>query len=474
MNKRSSIVTILCAAGILCVIGCYPKHIVWTPDGQQAAIWNDQGLFFCDAQGGLSSMKMAGVCGVEWAPDGRHLAIVKDIYAQQWKEVEAKIPRELREDLVRYAKTLFDVKDQAQWEEGTQLLLEQHKISKNEIQGVKLYIRDNRPRGFPVKLIESWQNECDFHCYSLQVGQWNNDKFSLGKTLYASAQRIYEHRFSSNGRMLAFTTAYPKFDDDEAEEDRNIHSLWVADTESGQVALVDTNVALFPDWDAAGTSLVYVRSMDRIKSAYALGTLLQAEVCDENGALIGKPSPPKALAGLIANEHTKLRCLSDGRIIFSSMEMTLPFVEKDMPNPPQFFVLDAKRQATISHLIPRGVLPHMYDYNISFFEVSPDETKLAFPDNDGRVGVLSIATGEFKVLQETNLEGVCTVPVWRTPRDLCYAAGPVKGLFSKGPFNRVVLHGCQEDGTWDDPRCISKDWSTTAKTGWLEPHEKKD
>ena len=474
MKKRLNIILVLSVISALCVTGCYPKHIVWTPDGQRAAIWNNQGLFFCDAQGTLSAKMVDSVVGAEWAPDGEHLVIVRDIYALQWQDVESHFPRTLREDLVGYANAVRDVKDQSQWQARTRGLIETHQISNNEIRGIKLYIRDNTPTGFPAKLIDTWQNECDFHCYALQVGLWKDKKVSIQKTLYSSAQRIYEHRFSSKGRVLAFTTAYPKDDADEAEENANIHSLRAVDTQTGQVVLVDTNVALYPDWDAAGTSLVYIRSLDSVKSAYTVGTLLQAQVCDANGVLVNEViSPPVPLAGLVANEHSRVRCLSDGRIVFSSMEVTLPFVEKDIPGPHQFFMLDTQRQATIISLIPRSVLPQMYDYNISFFEVSPDETQLSFPDNDGRVGVLSIAGGDFQVLQALDLNGVSTVPVWRFPNDLCYVAAPVKGLFSKGAFKQVVLQACAQDGTWHDPRAISQDWPSTAKTGWLERDNKQ-
>jgi len=458
---------LLATSVCVCGTGCYPKHIVWTPDGQQAAIWNNQGLFFCDAQGTLSPKMVDSVVGAQWAPDGEHLVIVRDIYARHWNDVETDFPQTLRQDLMRYAKTVFNVKTQTQWQEETQALINKHMISDNEIQGIKLYIRDNTPKGFPADLIETWQDECDFHCYSLQIGLWKEKSFSIQKTLYSSAQRIYEFRFSSKGRLLAFTTAYPKADDDEDEENPNIHSLWVADIETGQVVLIDTNVALYPDWDAAGTSLVYIRSLDTIKSAYRLGTLLRSQVCDANEVLVDERlSPPAPLAGLIANEHTKLRCLSDGRIIFSSMEVTLPFVGKDIPGPPQFFMLDAKRQATIIGLIPRGVLPQMYDYNLSFFEVSPDQTKLCFPDNEGRVGVLSITTGEFQVLQNTNLDNVSTVPVWRFPSDLCYVAAPKDGTM------QVVLQENTSENTWNEPRSISQGWPHMAKTGWLEQDDK--
>ncbi len=114
------------------------------------------------------------------------------------------------------------------------------------------------------------------------------------------------------------------------------------------------------------------------------------------------------------------------------------------------------------------MLRQMYDYNTSFFEVSPDESQLSFPDNDGRVGVLTMRTGEFEVLQKVNLDSVSTVPVWRYPSDLCYVSPPAEGLFSKGAFKQVVLQTRGPDGRWNAPRVISQAWPKSAKTGWLE------
>ncbi len=455
--------TFLCVCACISITGCYPKRIVWSPDGQTAAICSDHGLFFANAQGTLGTRMYDRVVRAQWFPDSKHLAIVNDLYALTWNDVEDKIPENQWEVLVRYARALDHVKDQAQWQAEISRLRNKYGISENEIRGIKLYIRDNKPGSFPTELIDSWQDECDFHCYSLRIGLWQKNTFSITKTLFSSPQQIWDIRVSPKGRVLAFTTIYTKKQDG---EDHNIHSLWVADAEKNKVILLDTNVTLYPDWDAQGTSLVYIRSLDNIS---AIGTLLLSPVCDQRGILLSDSlSPPVPLTGLVVNEHAKVRCLSDGRIIFSSVEITLPFIQDDIPRFPQIFILDTKQQATITRLIPRSVLPQINGYNLSFFEVSPDESTLAFPDDKGRVAALSLSTGEFIVLQNADLDKLSAIPVWRYPSDLCYVDKPAKILRTTNAYKEVVLRTITPDNRWGNPRSISQNWSDTAKNEWLQ------
>jgi hypothetical protein len=367
---------------------------------------------------------------------------------------------------VRYAQELCHVTDKAQWQAKKNQLLNKHMISKNEFRGIKLYIRDNTPKDFPAELIDSWKDECDFHCFSLRIGQWQENTFSVKKTLFSSPQNIWDIRVSPKGRLLAFTTIYAK---KEIDEDRSIHSLWVADAETDKVVLLDTNVSLYPDWDAQGTSLVYIRYLG---SDSAIGTLLLSPICDERGILLSDSlSPPVALAGLVTTEHAKVRCLSDGRILFPSFELTLPFVQNSTPGFPQFFILDIKRQATITRLIPRSVLPQVKGYNLGFFELSPDESTLAFPDDNGRVAALSLATGDFVVLQDADIDKVSAVPVWRYPSDLCYIDKPLNELGAKDVYKQIVLRTIMPDKSWGNPRSISQNWPDLAKTEWLQQEE---
>lgn len=450
--------------------GCLPKHIVWTPNGQTAVIWNDHGLFFCDAMGNISSNVCDNVVRAAWFPDGERLALEVSTHVTSWQEAGAKMPQKLRDDLQRYAQGLLEVKDETQWQTGLNELRETHDISDNEIRGVKMYIRDNAPDHFPGELLDAWQGQCDYDCYSLQIGVWKGRQFSRTKTLFSTGQRIWDFRFSRHNRTLVFTTGYA-----EDNIDDHVFSLWAADTETDQVVLLDNHVAAYPDWNTDGTSLFYVRSIGTGKTNHVIGTLLKSRLCDNRGALIkGDLEPPTALAGLVVSEFTKVRCLSNDRVMFSSMEVTLPVAGDELSEFTQLFLLEPKQPATIIRLIPGDVLPQTQGYLMNCFEVSPDETQVSFPDNSGRVAVVSMATGELTILQAADLGNPTTVPVWRYPRDLCYVDKSANGLLEKEAYTQVVLREITQEQGWSAPRSISRDWPKDAHKGWLEMKNTKD
>jgi hypothetical protein len=291
----------------------------------------------------------------------------------------------------------------------------------------------------------------------LRIGTWDGKNFSIGQPLWGSPERIWDMRVSPKGRVIAFTSAFPG---DFGKG--TVSSLWVVDTETQELELLDRTTALYPDWDASGTTLFYVRSMGKERSNSPLGTLLKRRICDKDGRLLEDFPELESLAGLVAGEFTKVRCLSDGRIVFSSMEVTLPVIGKDVPEQKQLFVLDPQRQATIARLIPRSIQNQTHGYNFDFFEISPDETQISIPDDEGRVAVLRIATGDFTILQAQGTEAIKTVPVWRYPNELCYI-DEIKAGFTGEKRKQIMLRKVASDGTWSQPRVISKSWPKEAR-----------
>lgn len=458
MSKRAIINTTIAVATCLLLFGCYPKTINWSPNGQWAAYCNGVGLFFINGEGKISEKMCEHVPLAEWFPDGKRLAIEQFAKLTSWQQVENTISREYQEKYVQYAEGLLSVKDIQDWDEKTKKIMDHNLLDKGDLKAVQLYIRDVASSGFPKEVIESWGSYIEFRYHFLRIGTWDGKNFSIGEPLWASPERIWDMRVSAKGRVVAFTSAFPGVFDAGA-----VSSLWVVDIETQKVELLDRNISLYPDWDASGTTLFYVRSMGKESSDSPLGTMLKRRLCDKDGRLLSDFPEVESLAGLVAGEYTKIRCLSDGRIIFSSMEVTLPVIGKDVPELKQLFVLDPQRQSTIARLIPRSTQNQTYGYNFDCFEISPDETQISIPDNDGRVATLRIATGDFTVLQAQGTGGIKTVPVWRYPNELCYIDEIKGGLAGDKKRKQMMLRKVASDGTWSQPRVISESWPEEAR-----------
>jgi len=470
MKSRIIIIGIVAAVCILFVIGCYHKRIVWSPDGKWGAICPNSGLYFTDAEGNVTKKMHDRVFRAEWFPDSRHLAIEEFTNIENWAQLEKEVSKEHQQKYLHYAQSLLQVANQTEWEVKTNALLDLELISEDELIAIQMYIRDKQARQFPLNVLKSWDENMKFFYYYLRIGKWDGKEFTVEKTLWSSPERIWDIQTSPKGRVVTFTSACQ---DQDKDDEWNVSSLWAADRQTGNIVLLDQNVALYPGWSADGQSLFYVRSIGEGKAGNAIGTLLQAELCDSQGALLSDTPQPKSLAGIVASEYTKVRCFSDGRIVFSSMELTLPIIGKDIPEYSQLFVLDPARQATIARLIPRSTLDQTSTFNLDHFEVSPDETMISLLDDSGQVAVLTLATGDLTVLQGEDLGPEIVVPVWRYPDQLCYI-GPSNGktgLSSQEPYRQVFLQAPDGTGGWTQARPISKNWSKEIKEKWLEDSE---
>src|SRR5205085_1379601 len=72
-----------------------------------------------------------------------------------------------------------------------------------------------------------------------------------------------------------------------------------------------------------------------------------------DGSSADVPSPAEVLAEFIYAEWVKVRCLPNGRILFSGAEAQFPATAADMPTTQTIFSIEPG-QPTISRALPRG------------------------------------------------------------------------------------------------------------------------
>jgi hypothetical protein len=393
---------------LLAIAGCVSQRIIWAPDGKQAAVIADDGLYLCDAQGNLSGLLAPGATRAAWFKDSRRLAFVRVDRCTNWNGLTSLLKPQVLEGIRQDAAGLAAKFRSRPAKEVVEA--EKKEVGKDILAVRMLYLRDQSPKA-DLKSIQAdaeWKDiEADVS--TLVVATVGEGALQAGPSIAAEIGSVEDVRVSPTGAGIAFTVPAGKG-----------ARLLVCGSGAGAPARVITSrCAEYPDWSADGNSLVYIAAANtNCSDDVLLAVLTRRQVFDGAGQWIAKPVQDE-LAGLLFNEQTRVRCLRDGRILFSSEEWRLPVTTNDLPQRQQLFALDPERQSTLTPLVPRGTHEQL-PAGLSFFEVSPDDKRVAFGGDKGMVAVLTLASGNVEVLQNSSDTELKSVPSWRSATELCY------------------------------------------------------
>ena len=87
--KRFWFVPAAVSAGLLLLLlsGCLEKHLVWSPDGNRAAVIAKDGLHFCDTEGKLTPLLLPGVYQAAWLGDSQRLVVARERKISDWTSI---------------------------------------------------------------------------------------------------------------------------------------------------------------------------------------------------------------------------------------------------------------------------------------------------------------------------------------------------------------------------------------------------
>ncbi len=457
---------------MLLVAGCWPERVVWSPDGQYAAViggegddgWGD-GLYLCDAQGNLSAPAPTegDIIAVDWFPDSERCVAVVSGKLRTWAEIEPLLSEEEKERLVSLSEA-FRQDILASYEGDLGRLQSVKGFDSETLLTMKIYLRDHKDAKLVEKLGERWKEFEEASCegWLLQVLAVKEGGLNVGAMVARSSDEIVTVRVSPEGKAVAYTRGKP----DKWHEEGL--ALYVAAADgSGREELVADFVGMYPDWSANGQELVYEACESApLADDAGLGTIVMRRVCGSDGGMLEEFQGTRELAGVVFDVlGSKVRCLQDGRILFSSYEVHLPTTDQDMPERASLFAVDPERQATVTRVLPRSAEAQVGGMT-GLFEVSPDGDKVAIVGEKGKVWVVTLATGEVLTVQpdEEKVSGDVefrTVPKWRSADELCFAVPP--GSPHGSPDRAEIV-------LWSPKgyRCISKDWPESVTRGFLD------
>ncbi|MBI5381086.1 MAG: hypothetical protein HZA31_04230 [Opitutae bacterium] len=396
----------------LLLAGCLEKTLVWSPDGQRAAVLVKDGLRLCDAEGKLTPVLAPDVYRAAWLGDSQQLVVARKHVAATWVEVAKAAGPDRAAALIAQAEAVWQkVQTGASWDSVHSFFHD------NGAAVMRIYLRERYGSAIrPTLSAEGWAQfeKQNAEVHELLMARLDGDKLVMGTQLSETLGEIKEIRLAPSGQTVAFTYETKTGKDD-------LLRLQLARVNGSGATPVAERVAMFPDWTTDGRALVYVQATGgETKDDLRLGTLVRREVLDASGK-IAVQDEVKYLAGWIFSASARVRCLRDGRILFNAAEISLPIAAADYGEQrEQLFALDPARQATLVRMIPRKREENL-PQSLAFYEPSPDERQVLLGWFDGTVALLTLATGEVDEVQKgVKDDGLQGQPVWRTNGEFSY------------------------------------------------------
>jgi hypothetical protein len=324
---------------------------------------------------------------------------------------------------------------------------------------VFLYVRDKMSEGLPEKLGAKWKEieNSPASIWQLQLFELDGDQLKPGRILLRTLDEIREPRVAPSQTIVSLLKA-------SAGSGGDSPCLHVVPTLGGPARLVAPNVALDYDWNPRGTSLAFIASNASAGDggAVQLGSLATITVADENGQLLSEWAERNDRAGLLFNPIMGVTWLADGRLLFSSAEVTLPATTRDMPQRWSLFFYDPKMPASVIRALGRDFAEPL-DPSTALFEVSPDESSVLLPGPKGRVWLYKLTDGTSVAIQgDDDTDGKSrSLPCWKGNDEVCFVGAAHKSDSGK-PVADVVIWSAGKT------RVISTSWPDEMKGGWLE------
>ncbi len=495
MNIRSIFKTLsLTAAGVLALLltGCneLQETVLWSPDGRHGLVLGGTKIALVDETGAIVGQPFAAQEPKTpqqvqaWMPDSRRVLVVRAVKAKNWSECAPLLGVERAQSVIRAAEEMlgFLRSYRGDWEKfgdddpRVKRWMERLDFAANYSfrrgssgggsDGIMLVVAYLRERHAPeiAPLLQTKalgeEDEATPEIYELLVRHVLRGAAPAEQVLLRSMDAIPWAQPAPDGRSIAFALHTPERP-----------ALAIIDAQGGEPVPVDEGVVQAA-WTPDGQALVYQKTtvpFTAVEQQAQLGTLTRRQVRDAAGTVPAQLADAEDLAGILfSNEHNRVACLPDGRILFVSCELSLPAVETAREL--TLFAIRPGATRILERVVAdaaQAKLPGRLDH----FAVSPAGRFVALSGANGEVAVLSLESGEVTPLQgqvanyqdSTPYENSASAPAptWRSASELCYIVAP--GDPAGRPRRaEVVLRPLGAA-----PRMISQSWSDALTAGFL-------
>ncbi|MBN2844113.1 MAG: hypothetical protein JXM68_13585, partial [Sedimentisphaerales bacterium] len=298
MKKLQTLIIVSLLAFLVMLSGCFPKSLVWSPDGSYAAFFTKDGdLYFTDHQGRLSDKLCDNVFRIAWLNDSQSIMLETVTECTSWQQLTQKASPELTQQIKNNSAYFINLTDPTLWQD----LQNRYTLDSNMIAGIKLYLRDQKATEISPQLKDSLTGNVKFNCYSIEFARWQGGSLNIEKVLCQFTIPVWDIAISPDNNKAAFTLL------DLNDNSPAGSSLWVMHLPTGSIRLIAENNALFPDWTADSSALVYTARANKGKGDDIFIGNLQI-VKWQSADVINSDIEVNTLAALMMSYNTRVRC----------------------------------------------------------------------------------------------------------------------------------------------------------------------
>ena len=437
MKRKIAIASLL----LLIIVGCIPKRYEWSPNGLWITVLSQDGLRIADAKGNLSPAILPGVTIATWFPDSSRLLVSVPEDVASWDDLKAVLTSDQITSIADAIDRVHDFASTYDWKTSGDVdwfnflsrVGNEEKLARGADAArvfdqwggaIGLYVRDHDDPALKSKMpAKRWQELSQVHQHIALVESvaFDGQKFDIQQqTAVPNQQNPTELRISPTGRQALVVFA----------GDNSVCDLWEISLDGQQSPIkLSDSAAWYPDFSPDGRDVYFVRAVgaQTNNNDSRLGSLSRLRVLDDKGMMKPHPDNPDDLVGVLYSGLERVRCLKDGRVIFSSVDVSLPATGGDLPSKPQLYAL-TPNQPTVTRLLTRKAFESVGG-GAWWFELSPDSSHVAIGSETGTIAVVDLTDGSVSQAQSQPMPGytdstgsTVTVPSWRNNQQLTFAA----------------------------------------------------
>jgi len=295
----------------------------------------------------------------------------------------------------------------------------------------------------PHRIDEGKEQELEY--YNLVI--MNRESMDQRKVVCTSVLPILRPRFAPTGQVIAYLVEEKEKQDSKAEHAMGRLDLFVASPQQGVSAMVVApHVNLGYAWGNDGQCVVFqqLESPDAPHQDFQVGKLKERTIALANGSLLAQPiatgeqgepgthhctGETRELAQALFDVGMKIECGLEGRVLFSSVKVTLPISNLDQIRH-SVFCWDPVTK-TVTDILPSHVtnMPQAFP---SLFSLSPDGRRVLLPLAKYRFAIYEFGERDLKYPWQEKEKPedyfLNFVPAWKGNQEISGIVSPEDNL----------------------------------------------